>query len=320
MLEYPLSEDLSACARTYWQSHKPTSDRSKAMTSSGPTYLTEPTMKQPTVNSSPSPLAEQPTKTGVTDVSPPACSVMPSAPPPTSRPSRLIALLASFWQWLWCTGARERAPVNAAEKLKKSMRVTAKSRYNAAVRLQRQGKFAFFTIIVLSLGLILIPLAQNSGVLLSLPGSVLNMFQIFLAVAVLVYSVVIGTARYDLRAEVLTQCGDKVKDLLREMDKDQDSREGVSSDALASYQMRYSGIVTVSENHSRGDYHLARLEMRRDHLLTGLHRFGIFIAAHLSRLSGFLLPVLMLLAELLFLLEMLGVTRILGPYLVPTAP
>jgi ABC-type multidrug transport system permease subunit len=91
-----------------------------------------------------------------------------------------------------------------------SMRVTAKCRYNAAVRLQWQGKFAFFTTTVLSLGLIFIPLIQTAGVELAFGASFLNMMQIFLAVAILVYSVVIRTARYDVREETLTECGDKL--------------------------------------------------------------------------------------------------------------
>lgn len=272
-------------------------------------------MSQSTTTSPSPPPANQPTQEAAEEASPPTDATPLSVKRSGSWSIHLRPLLVSFWKWLWCAGSRESRPANAAQKLKRSMRVTAKSRYNAAVRLQRQGKFAFFTIVVLSLGLILIPLAQNSGVMLSLPSPVLNMFQVFLAVAVLVYSVSIGTARYDLRAEVLTQCGDKVKDLLREMDKDQEAWDSIPSERLEKYQTRYSAAVTLSENHSRGDYHLARLEMREDHLLTGFHRLGVFLAAHLSRISGFLLPTLMLLAEVTILLEMLGVTEILTPYL-----
>jgi hypothetical protein len=100
----------------------------------------------------------------------------------------VIQLIDTLWRWFWCTGAREREVKDAADKLQMSMRVTAKSRYNAAVRLQRQGKFSFFTTVIFSLGLILIPLLQNAGVPLALKPTVLNMMQVFLAVAVLVYS------------------------------------------------------------------------------------------------------------------------------------
>jgi len=107
---------------------------------------------------------------------------------------------------------------NAKEKFQMSIRATAKCRFNAAERLKRQGKFAFFTTTILSLGLIFIPLMQNSGIKLAFSTNVLNTMSIFLAVAVLVYSVVIGTARYEARADKLTQCGDNLKDLSRELD------------------------------------------------------------------------------------------------------
>lgn len=111
--------------------------------------------------------------------------------------------------WLISSGVRERPVKDAAEKLQMSMRTTAKCRYNASIRLQHQAKYSFFTTTLLSLGLIFIPLMQNAGMPIAYRPNVLNMMSIFLAVAVLVYSVVIGTARYDVRATQLTECGDK---------------------------------------------------------------------------------------------------------------
>lgn len=123
--------------------------------------------------------------------------------------------MRKFIDWLFCLGERERPVKDAAEKLQMSMRTTAKCRYNASVRLQHQGKFAFFTTTVLSLGLVFIPLMQNAGVPLAFESNVLNMMQIFLGVSVLVYSVVIGTARYEIRSTQLNECGDKIKELIR---------------------------------------------------------------------------------------------------------
>lgn len=76
------------------------------------------------------------------------------------------------------------------------MRVTVNCEYNASVRLQKQDRFSFVTIIILSLGLVFIPLIQNAGIKLSFHSNVINMIQIFIAVAVLVYSIAISTARY----------------------------------------------------------------------------------------------------------------------------
>ena len=125
--------------------------------------------------------------------------------------------------WLFSRGQRERAVKDASDKLQMSMRTTTKCRYNAAVRLQHHGRYSFFTTTVLSLGLVFIPLIQNAGVPLAFKPNVLNMMQIFLGVAVLVYSVVIGTARYDMRSSQLTECGDKLKELVRSLEKDREA-------------------------------------------------------------------------------------------------
>jgi hypothetical protein len=52
---------------------------------------------------------------------------------------------------------------------------------------------------MLSLGLIFIPLMQNADITLILSNKVINMMQVFLAVAILVYSIIISTSKYDIR-------------------------------------------------------------------------------------------------------------------------
>ena len=183
-----------------------------------------------------------------------------------------------FLKWLVAGGQQERDIKDAADKLQMSMRTTAKCRYNASVRLQHQGKFSCFTTTVLSLGLVFIPLMQNAGVPLAFKANVLNMMQIFLGVAVLVYSVVIGTARYDMRAEQLTECGDKLKELIRSLDKEREAGKGLASaDRLADFQRHYSDIATDVENHERNDYRFASLEMVNDYFITGLPRLKLYV-------------------------------------------
>ncbi|MCX2707474.1 MULTISPECIES: SLATT domain-containing protein [Pseudomonas] len=227
----------------------------------------------------------------------------------------MLAFLRKFFYWLFSKGEVNRPDKDVIQRLQISIRVTAKCRYNAASRLQRQGKFAFFTTTILSLGLIFIPLMQNSGVQLAFSASVLNMVSIFLAVAVLVYSVVIGTARYELRAENLTECGDKLKDLNRSISKET-AGEHDKVKILDKYQERYSDIVTDTENHSQRDYILATLEMRRDYSITGLNRARLHVTSLVATLLPYLLPIVMLLLEAIFISDMIGITKILSPYLV----
>ena len=221
-----------------------------------------------------------------------------------------------FLSWLVSGGERERDVKDSADKLQMSMRTTAKCRYNASGRLQHQGKFSFFTTTVLSLGLVFIPLMQNAGVPLAFQANVLNMMQIFLGVAVLVYSVVIGTARYDMRAEQLTECGDKLKELIRSLDKEREAGSGsVTPEKLAEFQKHYSDIVTDVENHNRNDYRFASLEMINDYFITGLPRLKLYSEAQIVRAFGFCLPMLLMFMEVIFITDMMGATEILTPYL-----
>lgn len=229
----------------------------------------------------------------------------------------MLEMYKRFWRWSLCLDERERAVKDAAEKLQMSMRTTAKCRYNAAVRLQHQSKYAFFTTTFLSLGLVFIPLIQNAGVSLAFKPNVLNMMQIFLGVAVLVYSVVIGTARYEIRSTQLTECGDKLKELIRELDKVREkSADGkISTEILAEFQKRYSDIVTDVENHNRNDYRFATLEMYRDYFITGIPRLKLYVEANLVRGLGFVLPSILIAIELIFISDMMGATSILTKYL-----
>jgi SMODS and SLOG-associating 2TM effector domain family 5 len=99
----------------------------------------------------------------------------------------LNRLLNTVCTWCLSLKPREKPLETEADRLRLSMRTTAKARYTASVRLKYQGKFTFATTTLLSLGLIFIPLIQNSGVPLALKVGVLNAMQIFLAVSVLVY-------------------------------------------------------------------------------------------------------------------------------------
>lgn len=225
----------------------------------------------------------------------------------------LVDIVVSSWNWLFSRNEKERLPTNATEKLQKSMRITTKCRFNAAERLRWQGKFAFFTTTVLSLGLIFIPLMQNAGVSLAFKPSVLNMIQIFLAVSVLVYSVVIGTARYEMRAENLTECGNKLKELIRELEKDRESKNDVNVD-LTKYQTRYSDVVSDAENHMRSDYRLAMAEMANDYFISGFPRLINYALAYFERSIAFVVPCLMIGFEIVFISDMIGITNLLVPY------
>ena len=226
-----------------------------------------------------------------------------------------MEVIKKLFSWLFALDINERKDKGAVEKLKMSMRATAKCRYLAAARLQRQARFSFFTTTVLSLGLIFIPLMQSSGVKLAYDTNVLGVMQIFLAVSVLVYSVVIATARYDVRAEKLTECGDKLKELIRAIDREVDAPNSMSNAELRVYQERYSDISTETENHISSDYKFAMLEMTRDYKITGIKRFQVWLSALLQSSIPLALPAILLVIEVAFITDMVGASEVFTSYL-----
>lgn len=217
--------------------------------------------------------------------------------------------MKAFWIWLWSLGPREKAATTAFDKLHMSMRTTVKCRFAAADRLKNYARFSFFTTTVLSLGLILIPLIQNSQVRLYVAPSVLNMMQIFLAVAVLVFSVVIGTAKYELRAELLTECGNRLKELIREMNRLKGKPEANDPKELERLEKEYSRITTDVENHARVDYRRTWLDMRNDYFLTGIPRLRFLVVTSWYSFYPYLVPLILIAMEIMFVTDMLGVTQ-----------
>lgn len=220
-------------------------------------------------------------------------------------------ILKAGWSWLWSLGPREKTASTAFEKLHMSMRTTVKCRFAAADRLKNYARFSFFTTTVLSLGLILIPLIQNSQVTLSVAPSVLNMMQIFLAVAVLVFSVVIGTAKYELRSELLTECGNRLKELIREMNRLKGTPEGNDPAELERLEKEYSRITTDVENHARVDYRRTWLDMRNDYFLTGIPRLRFLTATYWYSFYPYLMPLILMAMEIMFVTDMLGITTLM---------
>lgn len=219
-------------------------------------------------------------------------------------------------RWIFSLHPRDNILTAEADKFLLSMKATAKTRYNASIRLKYLGKFTFLTTTFLSLGLIFIPLIQNAGVKLALSSSVINSMQLFLAVSVLVYSVIQGTARYDLRSEQFNECGDNLKELIREFGREKEAVQGkLSNEQLEHFQQRYSDITTEVENHTRGDYRLVTLDMKKDYRITGIPRVLEWLLARGEQLIPYIFSLSLLVVESLFITDILGVTKVFAGFL-----
>ena len=194
-----------------------------------------------------------------------------------------------------------------------------------------QGRIASATISVLSLGLIFIPLMQNAGVKLGLDDRLLNMMQIFLAVAVLAYSSFVGAAKYDYRAEKLEQCGDRLKDLVRKIEirrhPEYHETNAFTIDNLNKLQAKYADILDESENHELWDMEFVNYQKKNKRAApptSPTHEAQIFWARKtLKGIWGWLwprrylvlsysIPFLMVALEAMFIMDMLGMNLLFG--------
>jgi hypothetical protein len=211
----------------------------------------------------------------------------------------------------WFSPPKKRQTHDDLDELQLDMLTTANCRYSAAARLQTQGKLAFNATTVLSLGLVFIPLMQNSGVCITFRDSVLNLIQIFLGVAVLVYSLIIGTARYDVRALQLLQCADKIKDIIRETKVEAKKNPGLSQNQyIEAAHKKYSEALSISENHERIDYHISMLSTPQDYIIPAGTRMIIRIQRFYFDAKSLIAPGILIAFLSIFTMEMFGITEI----------
>lgn len=217
-----------------------------------------------------------------------------------------------FFVWLFCLQPESDTITDPFRRLLLSMNVTAKSRFNASMRLRSKSAISFYTTTTLSLGLILIPLLQNSDIQLAFHSKALNMMQIFLAVAILVYSIINSKAGYDVRSEKLNMCGDRIKEISRELDSKLAAGENPD---YKEYLDKYDEVVRDSENHTRPDYLQTKLQLKRYYKITGLKLGAYWSLFRIMQLRDAGVAVILISIELIFVSEMLGFTRFVAPRL-----
>lgn len=213
--------------------------------------------------------------------------------------------------WLFSLERDRSLPTDEVEVLQRQCHITAKCRYNASIRLKRLGHGTFLTTVVLSLGLILIPMLQLAKLRMAYPDPVVNSLQIFLAVAVLVYSIISATASYGTRARVLNDCADRIKHLGAEL---RTARKSGNVD-LTQFSEKYHSITRDSEMHSRADYALAKLQATDQFNITGLKRLWSRGAVVVAEAMPYLPSIGLLAIEAVLVTDLLGLTSIWTPFM-----
>ena len=228
---------------------------------------------------------------------------------------KIVGIFADFYVWLFSLEQDRSLPTAQADVLLRQCHITAKCRYNASIRLRRLGQGTFLTTVLLSLGLILVPMLLLANLRMAYPVPVVNALQVFLAVAVLVYSIISATANYDTRARVLNDCADRIKHLGAELRTELQT----GKPDLKQFADRYNGITRDSEMHSRADYSLAMLQAKDQYKITGLKRLWTRVLVFLAEAVPYMPSVALLTIEAILVTDMLGITVVWTPFMVALA-
>ncbi|MDP1579587.1 MAG: SLATT domain-containing protein [Candidatus Didemnitutus sp.] len=152
-------------------------------------------------------------------------------------------------------------PPDAYEKLGDNVYLVTKNYFSASRRLALHESASQWTLSLLSLGLIVMPLLTVTKMPLRYPQNVVDFAAISLAVAVLMFSLLIGANKYSVRSERMHHAGLELNALMREM------RYLVSDpEKMKRYQefdRSYGSILQRYENVDEIDYVTGKISIIR---------------------------------------------------------
>lgn len=155
--------------------------------------------------------------------------------------------------------------------LYKKVDATSKTRFHAARRLRLHSKSSTYIVVLISLGLILISLMQAYSIGNNISSDLVGLIQVFSAVAVLVYSLLIDKHDYSNLSEKMYSCASQLGELKQKIHPHLEPTH--DTEKYNKFRDDYHGILKLYETHSnndfRGDYTRAKLEMPENYTIKG---------------------------------------------------
>jgi hypothetical protein len=151
---------------------------------------------------------------------------------------------------------------DAYEKLSDNVYIVYKGYFCMSRRMAAMNVFSQWTLSLLSVGLIIIPLLTVTKMTLRYDQNVIDFASITLAVAVLTFSLLIAGNNYAVRSERAHTCGLELNEVLREM-----RFHAKDLDRMKHYQRfenAYSSILRRYENTEQIDYYQAKISIKKD--------------------------------------------------------
>ncbi|WP_102505346.1 SLATT domain-containing protein [Salinivibrio kushneri] len=189
------------------------------------------------------------------------------------------------------------------ENLYKKIDATSKTRFHASRRLKLHSKLSTHTVVIISLGLILISLLQAYDLGNNIDSKLVALVQVFSAIAVLVYSLLIERNDYSNLSEKMYSCAAKLGELKQRVYPHLGQQ--FKQDTYDELRKDYHSILKLFETHSnsdfRADYFRAKLEMPENYKIEGLEwrRTKIYIAlSHILAFSSYAVVIVAIIAVL----------------------
>jgi hypothetical protein len=167
------------------------------------------------------------------------------------------------------------AQLESFKNLYKKMDATSKTRFHASRRLKLHAKLSTYTVVCLSLVLILVSLMQAYDLGVNIQKKEVVLLQVFASIAVLVYSLLIEKNDFSSRSEKMYSCASKLGELKQKAHpykNDQEFNQAAYGECWKEYHDVLKLYETHSSNDFRGDYLRAKLEMPEDYPLNGWRR------------------------------------------------
>ena len=152
-------------------------------------------------------------------------------------------------------------PPDAYEKLGDNVYIVTKNYFAASRRLALHESASQWTLSLLSLGLIIIPLLTVTKMPLRYEQNVVDFAAISLAVTVLMFSLLIGANKHAVRSEKMHQAGLELNELMREMRYL--TNDPKKMERYQEFDRKYSSILQRYENVEDIDYTKGKISIIR---------------------------------------------------------
>ena len=152
----------------------------------------------------------------------------------------------------------------AIRTIYRKMKKTAKARFNAAKRLERQQDFLAWSTALFSIGLIVLALFSAFEIPIVISDKLNSLLQVVLALVLLVASVLLSGKSFDRRASSMHSCGLEIQGLCNSI-LDECSKDTPSPAVTSKANEKYATILSAYDNHAKIDNDMVEADMKTEY-------------------------------------------------------